>query len=220
MTDMNTQAEMINNTDEMAKHGAMYSNVKKCYNIASILYVAVFPLYSLLMLIFGLLLPDESSFIIILDSLIFKTGVFVCGFMSCYKKNNAFAICAATVQLASVIICPTVGHFLDILAGYFFTGMGFNALLLILVIVLAVITFINNKKYKYLSEQMGFPHFNERRTNQEFDKTQREIKDEFQQNYDRLKKTATDEMNDISKADTNNLMLKQYEVSDIEMESI
>jgi hypothetical protein len=86
--------------------------------------------------------------------------------------------------------------------------------------VLTVLTLINNKKYKYLSEQAGFPHFNERRTNQEFDKKQREIKDEFQQKFDRLKKSSTDEMGDVSKLAPSDFMTKQYESSETEMDSI
>ncbi len=220
MTDMNTQAEIFNNIDEMAQHGTMYCKVKRYYKIASILYVAIFLFYSFIMFVFGITMSGDSAAVITLDSLIFKTGVIICGFMSCYKKNNIFAVCAVIIQLASVLVCPTLGHFLDFLAGYSITGFGFNALLLVLTIVLMIMTFINNKQYKYLSEQVGFPHFNERRTNQDFDKKQREIKDEFQQNYDRLKKTSTDEMNDISKAEPNNFMSGQYEESDTEMESI
>ncbi len=218
---MNTQAEMINNNvDEMAQHGTMYCKVKKYYKIASILYVTVFLFYSFFMFIYGAVTPGESSVIIILDSLIFKTGVIVCGLMSCFKKNNIFAVCTVAVQFVSVLICPTIGNLLDVFAGYIYTGTGFNAFLLVLAIILAVMTFINNKRYKYLSEQVGFPHFNERRTNQEFDRKQREIKDEFQQNFDRLKRTSTDEMGDISKITPNDLMSKQYEDSGTEMESI
>lgn len=218
---MNTQTNMINsNVDEMAQHGALYRKVKKYYNIASILYVALFLFYALAMFILGITLTGEEAIIIILDSLILKTGVIICGFMSSYKKNNVFAICAALIQVASVLICPKIGTFLDLLIGYAGTGLTFNALLLILAIVLTVLTLINNKKYKYLSEQAGFPHFNERRTNQEFDKKQREIKDEFQQKFDRLKKTSTDEMGDVSKLAPSDFMTKQYESSETEMDSI
>ncbi len=221
MTNMNTQTDMLNNNvDEMAQHGALYRKVKKYYNIASILYVALFLFYALAMLALGITLTGEKAIIIILDSLILKTGVIICGFMSCYKKNNVFAICATVIQIVSVILCPECGTFLDLLVGFAGTGLTFNALLLILAIVLTVLTVINNKKYRYLSEQAGFPHFNERRTNQEFDKKQREIKDEFQQKFDRLKKTSTDEMGDISKITPSDFMTKQYEDSDTEMESI
>ena len=67
---------------------------------------------------------------------------------------------------------------------------------------------------------MGFPHFNERRTNQDFNKKQREIKDEFQQSYERRMKTATDEMGDLSKATPNNFMSEQYEKTESEMDEI
>ncbi len=213
---MNTQTDMVNNnTDEMAQNSALYRKVKKYYNIATILYVSLFLFYSLGMFILGITITWENAIIIILDSLLLKTGVIICGYMSCRKKNNVFAICTIIIQAVSALLNPKCDTLLDHL-----TGIGFNVLLFILTIVLAVLTIINNKKYIFLSEQAGFPHFNERRANQEFDKKQREIKDEFQQKFDSLKKSSTDEMGDVSKLAPSDFMTKQYESSETEMDSI
>lgn len=218
---MNPYAEMIqNDADEMMKNGVLLRKTNKFYNAATILYVGLFLFYAIAMAILSLTTPSASATTLFLDSIILKPIVAFCGFMSCYKKNNVFVVAAFAAQFVSVLLCSSTGTFLDYLVGYAATGIGFNTLLLILVIALGILTFINNRNYQYLKEQVGFPHFNERRTNQDFDKRQREIKDEYQQNFDRLKKTATDEMSDISKATPNDLMSKKNQDSEMEMDSI
>ena len=213
---MNTQAEMINNNvNEMAQHGTLYKKITKHYNISAILYVAVFLFYAIAILIFCSVTSGENITLLFFDALIFKTGVAFCGFTSCYKKNNLYAICVVVLQLISLIFCPIIGTFLD-----FLSGIGANRLLTILAIFLSIRTFFDNRKYQYLSEQAGFPHFNERRVNQEFDKIQYEIKSEFQQNYERLKKTETDEMSDLSKATPNDLMSGKHLKTESEMDEL
>lgn len=213
---MNTNGKMINsNLDEMGYHGALYKKITKHYNITTILYVAVFLPYAIAMLISTSLTPGDGTTIAFFDALIIKTGVTFCGFMSCYKKNNVYVFCVLLLQLISLIICPTLGTFLDLLSLF-----GANKLLTVLAFVLGIRTFLDNRTYQYLSEQAGFPHFNERRLNQDFDKQQREIKDEFQQNYERLKKTETNEMSDLSKAAPSNLMTGHREINESGMEAL
>ena len=67
-------------------------------------------------------------------------------------------------------------------------------------IVLAVICLRANITYHYLEQQPGFPLFNERAEEQRFNKIQRGIKDEFQQEMERRMKTATDSMSDLGAA--------------------
>ena len=58
-----------------------------------------------------------------------------------------------------------------------------------------------NRKYLYLEQQYGFPYFNERIEYHKLDSRQADIKSEFQQNYERFRKTEADSMNDLG-ADT------------------
>ena len=56
-------------------------------------------------------------------------------------------------------------------------------------------------KYHWLEQQRGFPHFSARFEEQKEDKFQRGIMDQFEQEVSRLKKTSSDEMNDIGQCD-------------------
>ncbi len=55
-------------------------------------------------------------------------------------------------------------------------------------------------KYHWLEQQRGFPHFSARFEEQKEDKFQRGIMDQFEQEVSRLKKTSSDEMNDIGQS--------------------
>lgn len=218
---MTTQSEMIySNTDEMSKNGTLYKKTARRYRIISTVYVITFLVYALVMMIYIWVTPSESNVMVLLDSLLLKTGVALCGFMSCKKQSNVYVILGIVIQTISVFFCPTLGTFLDYIPRYNVTGMNFNGLLLILVIFLAVLTFFNNQQYKYLSEQVGFPHFNERRVNQEFEMKQTNIKSKYQQNYERLKMTETSEMGDLSKVEPTDSMSGQYAKSEQEMEEL
>lgn len=202
---MNTNEEKLNdNVDEMSQNGFLYRKTEKSYKLISILYVVLFGLYTFMLLVYGITLEGEDAVTALIEALFLKPAIILCGVMACRKKNMIFAISSAVIQLLSLI----------------FKFNTLNVLLLIAVIALVIKINLNNHTYKYLSEQMGFPHFNERRTNQDFDKKQREIKDEFQQSYERRMKTATDEMGDLSKATPNNFMSEQYEKTESEMDEI
>ncbi len=218
---MNTNGKMINsNVDEMAHNGTLYRQTTKRYRIISTVYVIAFLVYALTMLLYIWVTPGNNNLLVLLDSLFLKTGVALCGFMSCRKQSNIYAVMALIIQTISLFFCPTLGTFFDYITAYNVSGMNFNGLLLILVIVLAIFTISNNHQYKYLSEQEGFPHFNERRVNQEFEIKQSNIKDKFQQNYERLKKTETDEMSDLSKAVPSDFMSGQFTTPAQEMEEL
>lgn len=202
---MTTQAEILNNNvDEMAQHGYLYRKTQKSYRLITILYVALFGLYAFIGVIYGITLVGENAVMALIEVLIFKAGTILCGVMACRKRNMVYGISSAALQLLSTL----------------FKFNEYNIILLAAVVVFVVKISINNRNYKYLSEQFGFPHFNERRTNQDFDTKQRGIKDEFQQNYDRMKKTATDEMGDLSKATPNDSMSGQYKKAESGMDTI
>lgn len=187
----------VTNLDEIIVNCTEMNRVNKTYNRLTIIYAALYLPYSLLCLFSGFMIPSVNILAVFLDTLILKAGVIACGFLACYRHKNNFAIYSVLLQVISAICGFMEDTFLDMLIGSQTTGLGFNKILLILSIVCCIITIRTNKKYEYLETQPGFPHFNERRLNQEFDKKQREIKDEFQQNYERIIKNSSDHMTDV-----------------------
>lgn len=207
---MSNYTELIqNNEHEMIENCTAMKKIKKIYNTSSIIYIIVMAVYAILILPLAFSSPLVNPGMALLEAILIKPATGLCGFLSCYKKNNLFVYATLLIQLVSAIINGVKGTFIDYILLEGVTGMSVNRLLLILVIALCMLTFFANTKYAYLKEQPGFPHFNERRMDQEFDRQQREIKDEFQMKYERLKKTSTDEMSDITTGKRNDFMVSK-----------
>lgn len=200
----------VTNLDEIAVNSMTMCRVNKTYNRLTKIYAAVYLPYSLLCLFSGFMIPSVNIFGLLFDTLILKCGVIACGFLSCYRHKNNFAIYSVLLQIISAICGFMDDTFLDLLVGKMTTGLGFNKILTILSIVCCIITICTNKKYNYLETQPGFPHFNERQLNQEFDRKQREIKDEFQQNYERIIKNSSDTMIDVDLNSRDSLMAEKH----------
>lgn len=170
----------MNTFDEVSINNTHYRRVKKLYSLYGALYILIYVSYMIIFLAVGIAEKKISAVSVIIDCLFFKPAIIVCGFMSCYKKNNVFAVSASVFHLINT-----------------FMTLSLNCILVIVTIVLTVLTILNNKEYRYLEGQYGFPHFNELQIIQENNKLQRSIKDEFQQNYERLKKTSSDSMGSV-----------------------
>lgn len=199
-TDITYYAQLqkeVTKLDEIAKNNTAMRRITKIYNRVTIVYAAIYLPYALICLIAGIMMPEINAAGVIFDTFILKSGIVVFGILSCYKHKNSYALYALIFQVISAIFNIVSVTFLDLILGMMTTDLSFNSLLTILSAVLCIITIFSNKQYAYLETQSGFPHFNERRINQEFDKKQREIKDEYQQNYERIIKTSSDTMSDV-----------------------
>lgn len=170
--------------------------VNRIYRFASILYVAVCGPYALISLVGGFTL-GPAYFVVMLLEILFKAGLIACGVMSCYTRQKYFVFIAFACQLLSAMINPIHGTFLDLFFLEGVTGISFNRILFVAVTVACAFTLYADAKYSYLKDQEGFPHFNERQLQQEYEIQQSKIKDKYQINYERIIKNSTDEMNDI-----------------------
>lgn len=64
-------------------------------------------------------------------------------------------------------------------------------------IIAAIIGLKTNMTYHWLEEQPGFPLFNERQMNYDFDKNQHKIKDPYQISIEKRARTASDSMTEL-----------------------
>lgn len=214
---MYAKAEMINNeTTDITTNNLKMRKYKRFCSVAYTVYAIMFIVY---VLIIGLnnrsLYNNPNSFLITFDALVIKTGVFFFAMMAIFKKNNNYAIIGSIIQVGSFII-SLASEFGTNLSG----GKGPNLSFTLCYIALILMVVKNNRIYDYLKEQYGFPHFNERQATQDFNKRQREIKDEFQINFERRKKTSTNEMGDISKEIPVNNATSDYNCNNTEMDSL
>lgn len=171
----------MKSNDEMAHNSRLLKQCNGTYNTVTTIYAVICGFYAGAIL-FGMFLGLVSSQLLaFLDGVVFKGALFFCGFMACYKHDTKFTLFAMVIALINTFLNDCI-----------------NSFICIITIILSVVTAAANKKYHYLENQFGFPYFNERFTEQNLDKCQREIKDEYQQNYERLMKNSSSDMTDIT----------------------
>lgn len=173
----------MKSSDEMARNRTLLKKCNGAYNTVTTIYAVICGFYAGAIL-FGMFLGTVSSQLLaFLDGVVFKGALFFCGFMACYKHDTKFTLFAMVIALINTFLNDCI-----------------NSFICIITIILSVVTAAANKKYHYLENQFGFPYFNERFEEQNLDTRQREIKDEYQQNYERLMKNSSSDMTDIDSA--------------------
>lgn len=187
----------MNINDDMAHNAVLMKRCQKIYNRITIIYASICIPYALSQTFVGFLFYNRLNPVFLISDVFCKTALLVCGFLSCYKHENKFALSAFLIQLINTLIGSEQSTFLDIFFNTVIAGFNFNYGMFFIVIILSCLTVYANKQYQYLTEQFGFPYFNERIEEQNFDRRQAEIKDEFQQNYERYKKNSSNSMIDI-----------------------
>lgn len=170
----------MKSNDEMAHNSALLKRCTKTYNIIVIIYAGMCAFYAGVALFQILLGTTVSPFFTFLDGIAFKGALFFCGLMACYKHDTKFILFAVVIALINIFLNDNI-----------------NSLIFAVSVVLSIATASVNKEYHYLEKQFGFPYFNERFEEQNLDTRQRAIKDEYQQNYERLLKNSSSEMDDI-----------------------
>ncbi|MDE6776176.1 MAG: hypothetical protein K2J37_07795 [Ruminococcus sp.] len=192
--------------DDILKNAVLMNKCRRIYNTVSILYAGVIVTYSLICLISGFMIVSAAM---ICDSVFIKPLVIACGFMSIYKKENKFAVYVICLQIISVFIFPNGDTFLDIMMGSRATGIGSNGFIVILIVVLSGFTIYANKKYHWLEQQYGFPHFNERQMRYEEELIENSIKDKYQRNYESIVKNNFHDMQELDLSSGKNAVIPE-----------
>lgn len=166
--------------DEFAHNKMIMKRCNRAYNIIVTIYAGVCLFYAGVAVFQIFLGVTQSAFMTFLDGIFLKSALLSCGFLACYKHNTKFTFFAVTIAVINIFIPNNL-----------------NGLICAMAIILSIATASCNKEYHYLENQFGFPYFNERFEEQNINTRQREIKDEFQQNYERIIKNSSSEMDDI-----------------------
>lgn len=203
--------------DEMRRNAAALKRCRKIYNTVSLIYAAVCMVYAASQLFMMILTVSNDVFFLLFDGIIFKILLFVFGYLGCYKHQNKFAFFAIITSALNVFISQFGSSYFDKFFGAYFNV---NHAVFVACIVMSVLTIIANHKYKFLSQQLGFPYFNQRYEEYKLDATQNNIKSTFQQNYERRQKNSSDNMDDfidanISQDNGENDKPSSYEMDDI-----
>lgn len=173
----------MKSNDEMAHNSVLLKKCNKAYNTVTTIYAVICAFYAGATLFIMFLGQINSPFFTFLDGVILKGALFACGFLACYKHDTKFTLFAIAVALINIALNDNI-----------------NGIVFIISVILSIATASVNKEYHYLEKQFGFPYFNERFEEQNLDTRQRDIKDEYQQNYERYMKNSSPDMNDIDSA--------------------
>lgn len=190
--------------DEMRHNAASLKRCRRIYNTVSLIYASICLVYAAASLFMIILTVSDDVLFLFFDGIIFKILLFVCGYLGCYKHQNKFTVYAIITSAINSFAAPII----------------FNQVIFVACIITSALTIIANHKYKFLSQQLGFPYFNQRYEEYKLDATQNNIKSTFQQNYERRQKNSSDSMGDfidanISQDNGENDKPSSYEMEDI-----
>lgn len=189
---------------------ANYRSLKMCrrfYTISMFAY-AFFIVGYLLVAVFimlGTVIQHDALFLVF-DAVVFCPLAFFLAMRGCIFKNDFGALMLPICLAANQIILGIARKYVN---GVMFVFFSFRSVdycfwihFVVFVVcgVLAVINLFVNRKFRWLEQQVGYPYFNIRYIEQNIDSQQNKIGRAFQSEYERMKRTETDQMSDISTA--------------------
>ena len=141
-------------------------------------FVYALNLMFILFTVYSLICTGKKFYFVVIAVIIAAS---VTGFFSTYRKNSSLAIVSASLSAAEIIL--------------FIADQGFSVIPLFgygFLIFYAVINILNCIKYKWLSQQDGFPNFEVKQKMYEMEKAQWDIKDPYTQEIEEIRKRNSD----------------------------
>ena len=147
--------------------------------------------------------------LLLADTVIFVPLICFFGCGGASHKNSTLAIAAAALVVSNAILLRICSF---CVTGTIFGGMGgipikYNVIergarwylaMTVITVPVMIMNIKTNRIYHFLEQQIGFPYFNLRYEEQKFNRVQHGIKDEFRQYAEKLKKTESSEMLEIT----------------------
>ncbi|MBQ8960082.1 MAG: hypothetical protein IJ071_02565 [Ruminococcus sp.] len=171
--------EMLNDLKSMKNCEKLTNTVFGCYLLTFGLVVVGAVIIELISFAFPVL--D-----LIFEKIILRGAAGALGILGVYKERSTDLYALAPPLIMGVT-----------LASY---GGVVNMGLMITAVILFFITLYINKKMRYLKDRPGYPYFSELATEQEMDRRQRDIKDEYQQFYEKTVKNSSEDMDVVERA--------------------
>lgn len=196
-----TGREFARNSMLMKKCRKIHGLVFYTYLVAGLIYIiyaiisGVFMAWDWLFICLELDTPSTVWFITVADSLVVAPGGFAMAVAGSYGKKDLYAMFSfalAVLNLILLIFLKTRGFF-DIVPLSFYVGAVYS----VLCGIVSALNIKANLTYHFLEEQYGFPHFNERFTQQDEDIFQDKILDKFTMNMREIQKNSSDSMDDL-----------------------
>ncbi|MBO4523985.1 MAG: hypothetical protein J5723_04795 [Ruminococcus sp.] len=190
---------------EMAHNLTLLNKCNKTYKriiIAYLFSLTFFPLLSFFLML-GSVFADDTIFLTFESFVVYSLAIY-CAWQAAYKKRDLFVLFTGGLAVLNQVILTIFKHYAngEYLKYFKFDSVGYtNRIHLAVLLIILIITAINMKTniiFHKLEEADGYPHFNERFFDQDMTSRQIKIRDPYQEKLDNLKKTASDQMTELT----------------------
>lgn len=190
---------MSNVNSEFQKNRDILKSCKRIDFIICIIYLFVCAMMLLDSTVRGLGNFGADTIFALLLGVIPSIVVFILGYNGCYKKSIISAGCATGIAFVTAIISGILTTVLDehmLLFALPQIAM-YSASLTGTSLIMTAVTILNIGRYNHVSQQPGYPYFNDRFETQKSDSMQYNIKSEAENSYEKIthNKVIRDEKN-------------------------
>ncbi len=172
--------------DEMLQDLKRMRRFEKLTNAAFGLYVLTFGLVVVGAVIIELISFAYPLLDLICEKIILRGAAGALGILGVYKERSTDLYIFAPPLIMGVTL--------------FSYGGILNMGLMITAIILFFVSLYLSGEQKHLKERPGYPYFSQLATEQEMDRIQRNIKDEYQQFYEKTVKNSSEDMDVVERA--------------------
>lgn len=193
---------------EYAHNRTLLNKCSKTYKwliIAYLFALTFFPLLSFFLML-GSVFAEDTIFLTFESFIVYSLSIY-CAWQAAYRKRDLFVIFVGITAVVNQLILGVFRLYAkgEYLKYFKFDSIGYtfkiHLFLLAVILVIVVINMAANIVYHRLEEADGFPHFSERFYDQDMDRKQAAIKDPYQTEFERLKKSASDSMSELTAPD-------------------
>ena len=205
MEDPNVLRHQEQKAKEFARNLSLLNKCSRNYKRLIIAYffsMAFFPLLSLFLML-GSVFADDTIFLTFESFIVYSVGAY-CAWQAAYKKRDLFVIFTGAIAVINQIILIIFKRYAngEYLKYFKFDSIGYTSrihlLLMIIILIIVLVNLKTNMTFHKLEQEDGYPHFNERFFEQNMKSRQMAIKDPYQQQFEKLKLTAADQMTELT----------------------
>ena len=190
---------------EFAHNLTLLNKCNKTYKrliIAYLFSLTFFPLLSFFLML-GSVFADDTIFLTFESLVVYSLAIY-CAWQAAYKKRDLFVLFTGGLVVLNQIILKIFKRFAngEYLKYFKFDSIGYTYKIhlgvLLIILIIVAINMKTNHTFHELEEADGYPNFNERFFDQDMTSRQIRIRDPYQEKFDNLKKTASDQMTELT----------------------
>jgi hypothetical protein len=190
---------------EFAHNMTLLNKCNKTYKrlvIAYLFSLTFFPLLSFFLML-GSVFADDTIFLTFESLIVYSLAIY-CAWQAAHNKRDLFVIFTGGLAVFNQILLTIFKRYAngEYLKYFKFDSVGYTSRihlgLLMIILIIVAVNMKTNRTFHELEEADGYPNFNERFFEQDMTSRQMNIRDPYQEKFDSLKKTASNEMTGLT----------------------